>query len=48
VLAWCEAGSPNAAQPSKILTALTLLPGIFTTVSALAKAWETLEPLIKG
>lgn len=39
---------PAERDSSKIERALKLLPGILSTVSALAKAWETLEPLIKA
>ena len=34
-------------ERSKVERALKLLPGILSTVSAFAKAWETLEPLVK-
>lgn len=43
-----QLGRPAAGREhSKIERALKLLPGILSTVSAFAKAWETLEPAIK-
>lgn len=42
-------GRPAAQrEPARVATALKLLPGILSSVTALAKAWEALEPLIKA
>ena len=38
---------PAQREPSKVVAALKLLPGLLSSATALAKAWEELEPLIR-